>query len=39
MVVVEVEDWITVIDIDENKDVLKYILQRGEGPFRVTKYD
>lgn len=32
-------DWTTVIDLDGDKKLLKYVLTRGEGAFRVALYD
>lgn len=37
--VINVEDWTTVIDLDGDKRLLKYILKKGEGAFRVALYD
>ena len=36
---VEVAQWTTVIDIDNDLKYLKYVKQRGEGPHRVSKFD
>jgi len=37
--VIQVFDWTTVIDLDGDKKLLKYVLTKGEGAFRVALYD
>ena len=37
--VIEVANWTTVIDLDGNKLLFKYIRAKGSGPHRVHQYD
>ena len=39
MLVIHSFDWTTVIDLDGDKKLLKYVLRKGEGAFRVALYD
>lgn len=32
-------DWVTVIDLDGDKKLLKEVLRKGEGAFRVANFD
>ena len=37
--VIHAYDWTTVIDLDGDKKLLKYVLTKGEGAFRIALYD
>lgn len=39
IVLVQVFDWTTVIDLDGDLRLLKYVVRKGEGAFRVALYD
>ena len=36
---IQVFDWTTVIDLDGDMRLLKYVITKGEGAFRVALYD
>ena len=37
--VIEIEKWTTVIDIEGDRKIMKYVVNRGNGPNRVQKFD